>query len=72
MINNGERARLVIDGVFEGEAGLQGNQLAFLQNRTGKNPATARGALLNGEPVLIRTQRDPDGPFWLATYERIA
>ena len=72
MINNGKRAHLVIDGVFDGEAGVQGNQLAFVPNRSGRLPGTAKGGLLDGEPILLSTRKDPNGPFWLATFERPA
>lgn len=71
MINNGERKHLIIAGVFDGQAGVQGDKLAFLPNRTGTNPGSVRGGLLNGEPVLLSATKDPVGPFWTARFKVI-
>jgi hypothetical protein len=72
MIDNGERLRLVIDGVFDGMAGVQGNQLAFMPNRGKKRPHEAKGAILDGKPIFLRTMtKDTVGPFWTARFEEI-
>lgn len=72
MIRNGRRARLIIDGVFDGIAGVQGDRIAFAPNRIGTHPARARGGLLDGKPVLLTVTKDASGPFWTARFEEIA
>jgi len=71
MIDNGRRAALVIDGVFDGQAGVQGTQLAFIPNRLKKRPGAVRGAVLDGVPVFLSAQRDTGGGLWTAHYEVI-
>lgn len=71
MINNGTRARLVIDGIFDGTVGVQGNQVAFVPPVAIKRPGVPLGALLDGAPVLIRPRKDPNSMFWIATVERL-
>lgn len=69
MIDNGRRVRLVIDGVFDGMCGVQGNKLAFRPNRAGKKPWLVKGGLLDGVPVFLDTTKDEVGPFWTARFE---
>lgn len=69
MIDNGTRKHLVIEGVFDGMAGVQGNRLAFRPNCAGKSPRDVRGAILDGEPVrLLSATKDEIGPFWTARF----
>jgi hypothetical protein len=68
IIKNGRRARFIIDGVFDGMAGVQGNQVAFAPNRAGGSALAAKGALLDGEPVLISVTKDDGGPFFTAQF----
>ena len=53
IIDNGRQVRLVIDGVFDGMAGLSRGVVAFVPNRSGRGPEEARGGLLDGEPVRL-------------------
>lgn len=68
-IDNGRRARLEIAGVFEGEAGVQGNRVSFLPNRTTARPESVRGGMLDGQPVKLVTTKDLAGPFYTARFE---
>jgi hypothetical protein len=70
-IDNGRRGRLVISGVFEGMAGVQGNNLSFLPNRRGSRPEAVRGATLDGKPIRLASIKDQVGPFWTARFEVI-
>lgn len=70
-IDNGRRARLVVPGVFDGDAGVVGNRATFVPNRYGDRPNTVRGGLLDGAPVLLAITKDENGPFWTARYEVI-
>jgi len=69
MIDNGRRAHLVIEGVFDGPAGLQGGLLAFVPNLTDARPDAVHGGLLDGMPIRLTASKDPVGPFWTARYE---
>jgi hypothetical protein len=71
VIDNGRRGRLEIAGVFEGEAGIQGNSVAFRPNRAGSQPATAKGGILEGRPVFLTCKKDAVGPFWTAQFRVI-
>jgi hypothetical protein len=71
MINNGRRAHLVIAGVFDGMAGVQGNAVAFAPNRAGGSPGRVKGGILDGEPVLLSTTKDEFGPFWTSHFRVI-
>lgn len=68
MINNGRRAHLVIAGVFDGMAGVQGSVVAFAPNRAGGNPGRVKGGVLDGVPVMLDSRKDEDGPFWTAHF----
>lgn len=72
MIDNGKRLPLIIDGVFDGMAGVQGDKLAFLPNRAGKRPNAVKGGILDGKPVLFAATKDAVGPFWTARFKEIA
>lgn len=72
MIISGRRADLVIEGVFDGKAGVQGNQLAFVPNRGGANPASVKGGTLDGSPIRLVSRRDASGLFWTARFEDFA
>jgi hypothetical protein len=61
VIDNGRRVRLVIDGVFDGEAGLADGVLACIPNRKGKRARYARRAELDGRTVLLTFIGDKDG-----------
>lgn len=69
IVDNGSRRRLIIDGVFEGMAGVAGAFVSFIPNRSGRAPGSARAGLLAGVPVLLRPTKDAEGPFWTSRYE---
>lgn len=71
-IDNGSRMHLVIDGVFDGMAGVQGRFLSFAPNRFGKRADQAFGGILNGLPVRLAPKKDPAGPLWTSTWEALA
>jgi len=71
IVDNGSRQPLVIEGVFEGLAGVAGAFVSFIPNRAGRAPGAASGGLLNGVAVLLRPMKDAEGPFWTARYEVI-
>ncbi len=71
-IDNGYRAPLSIDGVFEGLAGVQGGFVSFVPNRSSRRPDEAKGGILNGQAVRIAPKKDPEGPFWTSAWERLA
>lgn len=72
IIDNGARVALVIQGVFEGRAGLSEGLLSFTPNRVGRSPALARGALLNGDPVrLYDVTLSDDGRSCTAKFETL-
>lgn len=68
MIKNGKKKRLVIEGVFDGMAGVQGNTLAFVPNRKGNRPEAVRGGVLDGEPVMLSITKDTTGPLYRARF----
>ena len=69
MISNGKRLPLTIDGVYDGMAGVQGNQLAFMPNRTDRRAGSVAGAVLDGLPVILTRQRDTGSGLWVAGFE---
>lgn len=69
-IDNGRRARLIIEGVFDGDAGLSRGLLAFRPNRSTAKPDLARGATLDGEPILIAPRLDQASGYWLTSFTR--
>ncbi|TXI87768.1 MAG: hypothetical protein E6Q40_04535 [Cupriavidus sp.] len=69
MIDNGRRASLIIEGVFDGIAGVSGDTLAFVPNLIARRPADARGALLDGRPIRIAPRKDITGAFWCSRFE---
>lgn len=69
MIDNGRRAHLVIPGVFDGMAGVQGNKAAFAPNRGGGSPRHVRTGTLDGKPALLNTTKDEFGPFWTTQFQ---
>lgn len=70
-VDNGTRVRLIVAGVFDGVAGMARGRLAFVPNRSGVDPVTVRGGLLDGRPVLLAIKRDR-APFYSATYTEVA
>lgn len=68
-IDNGRRARLEIAGVFEGEAGVQGNRVSFLPNRSTARPESVKGGMLDGKPVKLVTTKEATGPFYTSRFE---
>ena len=72
IVDNGKRRSLVIAGVFEGTCGESEGVLSFIPNLFGKPAVTARGGLLDGDPVSLSIEAAPDGRFFTAKYRRIA
>jgi len=72
VIDNGRQAHLVIAGVFDGTAGVQGNKLSFLPNLAGSQPGQVRGGLLDGQAIRLSTTKDATGPFWTSRFEVIS
>ena len=72
MIDNGRRAHLIIAGVFDGLAGVVGDQLAFVPNRFDRRPDLAHGGVLDGRPVRIAPRRDLTGGHWSSRFEVLA
>ncbi|WP_313534390.1 hypothetical protein [Sphingomonas sp.] len=70
-IENGSRVQLEIAGVFDGIAGLQGNKVSFLPNRTTARPESVKGGMLGGKPVLLTTTKEGEGPYYVARFEVI-
>lgn len=70
-IENGDRVRLEIAGVFDGWAGRQGNRVSFLPNRTAARPESVKGGMLDGKPVRLATSVEGAGPFYTARFEAI-
>lgn len=71
IVDNGSRETLVIDGVFEGIAGLADGFVSFIPNRHAISPVQAREGVLAGVPVRLTIAKDRSGPFWTARYEPI-
>jgi hypothetical protein len=70
IINNGERKRLIIAGVFDGICGVSRGLVAFLPNRVGTPPELARGGLLDGDPIMLtEVQRAGEGPSYTARFQ---
>jgi hypothetical protein len=67
-VDNGRRERLEISGVFEGIAGVQGNHVSFVPNRSTAEPEAVKGGILGGKPVLLTTAKDPIGPLYTARF----
>ncbi|NDU79117.1 hypothetical protein GWI34_42040, partial [Actinomadura sp. DSM 109109] len=61
----------VIDGVFEGIAGVSGAFVSFVPNRAGRQPGKARTGVLNGVGVWLEPKKDSAGPFWTSRFEVI-
>lgn len=72
IVDNGSRVPLVIDGVFDGDAGLSRGVLAFIPNRTGRAPEQVRGGVMNGHGVKLTVERDGEGPMYLARFGPLA
>lgn len=72
MIDNGYRGHLIIPGVFDGEAGVQGRKVSFKPNRFEKRPHLVRVGALDGKGVILDTTKDEIGPFWTSRFEEIA
>ena len=72
IIDNGEKVRLVVDGVFAGYAGLSRGTLAFKPNLVGKQVQHIMGGLLNGNPVLLKRQPSMNAGIVCASFEAIA
>lgn len=67
-IDNGKRLRLVIEGVFDGTAGVAGGYVSFVPNRNARKPDEATGGTLDGKGVLLAPAKDPHSEFWLSRY----
>jgi hypothetical protein len=61
-IDNGRRVRLIVAGLFDGEAGESQGVLAFIPNRKGKRARYAREGELAGQRVGLVFIGE-DGPF---------
>lgn len=70
-IDNGRRGRLVIDGVFDGVAGVARQFVSFIPNRSARSPEEATAGTLDGEPVLLSPAKDPNSSFWVSRFERV-
>lgn len=62
VIDNGRRVRLIISGLFDGEAGESRGLLSFIRNRRGKQARFVREGELDGERVRL-TFVGEDGGF---------
>ena len=71
QIDSGSRLHLVIDGVFDGTAGVAGGRVSFVPNRGQRPPSAARAGILDGKPVLLSPTKEADGPFWTSRYEAV-
>lgn len=73
-IDNGRQRRLVVADIFDGMAGESGGLLAFIPNRPGRRVQQARGAILDGEPVLLTlvSAPGPRSPFATFRYQVLA
>ena len=71
IVDNGKRRALIISGVFDGTCGESEGVLSFIPNLVGKPALSARGGLLDGEPVALSVEALPGGPFFIAKYRRI-
>lgn len=70
-IDNGRRVRLIVDGLFDGMAGEAGGIVAFVPNRHATRPESARGGLMDGEPVLLEIDvRRSDGRIFSYRWRR--
>jgi hypothetical protein len=69
IVDNGERQRLIIPGVFDGLAGVARGRVAFVPNQDRIEPGKAKVGVLNDEAVRLSPRREPVGPFWTSTYE---
>lgn len=70
IIDNGTRVTLIIEGVFNGMAGVSGAYVSFVPNMGVRAPRVATG-VLNGVPVRLMPKKDPSGPFYTGRYEAI-
>lgn len=68
IIDNGRRVRLIIAGLFDGQAGESDGVVSFIPNRSGTRPASARGALLDGAPVFLTLREGPTAGAPFCTY----
>ncbi|WP_174291012.1 hypothetical protein [Sphingomonas bacterium] len=64
IIDNGRQVRLVIDGVFDGLAGLSRGKVAFVPNKSGKPPEQAVAGIIDDEPVRLVIAIEGKGPFY--------
>lgn len=74
MIDNGIQQTLVIPGVFDGLAGVQGNRVAFLPRNAGRRIAATERAMLGEQFVILTlvsrpTARDPFASFTFRSLE---
>ncbi len=69
IIDNGDRRPLIIEGVFEGMAGVAGAFVSFIPNRRDRHPSAATGGILGGVPVFLAPVKEAEGPFWTSRYE---
>ncbi|HEX2594815.1 MAG TPA: hypothetical protein VHL34_25155 [Rhizomicrobium sp.] len=68
-IDNGYRFPLVIPNVFSGQAGVSGNQLAFIPNLRGGRAELAKSGTLDGFQIPLVVQKLGAGPFYGATFD---
>lgn len=72
LIDNGRRDTLIIDGVFEGVAGIAGAFVSFIPNRSTRAPSIVRAGILGGIPVALKPEKEADSPFWTSRFEVLA
>lgn len=71
IIDNGTRETLVIDGVYNGMAGVAGAFVSFVPVVPERLRTVVSGTLA-GVRVLLWPVKDADGPFWTARYQVVA
>lgn len=67
-IDNGARKRLVIEGIFDGIAGVANGYVSFVPNRNTRDPREATGGTLDGKGITLAPVKDPHSDFWLSRY----
>lgn len=71
IIDNGQRRRLVIDGIFEGMAGVAAGYVSFVPNMGARAPTRGTRGELDGVPIRLAPKKDASGPFYTSRYEVI-
>lgn len=70
IVDNGRRGILVIEGVFDGVAGVQADELAFVCARAVRVTPSSK-AWLDGRPIKLAMHRDARAPYCVATFAYI-